>query len=275
MPVSGPTVVRRQLGRRLQRLREAAGKTTVDVETARIASRTKVWRIERGQVPVKVPDVWALCRFYNVDQAETDALAALAVGTSEHGWWENYSDVIPEWFKLYVGLEAAAARIYTFEDSVMPGEIQTAAYARAIFRAAQPDTDEETIDRYVNLRLQRQESLFARSPAPKISIVVGQNVVARQVGGGKVLKEQVRHIRSLDQRDNVDIRILTFEAGAHPAMVGAFRIFEFDDVEDPDVVYVEMLFGARYMEKPSELEAYRDIFTMAYQQATPMKDFHP
>ena len=275
MPVSGPTVVRRQLGRRLQRLREAADKTAVEVEQAKIASRTKVWRIERGQVPVKVPDVWALCRFYGVDQAETDTLAALAVGTSEQGWWENYADVVPDWFKLYVGLEAAASRFQTFEDCVVPGELQTPEYARAVYRAAQPDDDEEAIKRHIKLRLERQEALFGRAPSPQLVVVLGQNSLTRPVGGPSVLASQIEHLRQLAGQDQIEIRVLTFDAGAHAAMTGAFRILDFNDDEDPDVVYLETHVGARYVEKPAEVDEYRRIFELIYKQAVPIGEFDP
>lgn len=270
MPVSGPTVVRRQLGRRLQRLREAAGKTVSEVEAARIGSRTKIWRIERGMVPVKVPDVWALARFYGAGEAETEALSSLAIGTSEHGWWEEYADVVPEWFQLYVSLEAAAQRLQTFEDCVVPGELQTADYARAVYRGAQPLDGEEAIKRYIALRLERQDGLFGRTPPPRMVAVLGENVLTRLVGGPEVMAAQIRHLRELDQRDHVEIQILPFDAGAHAAMTGAFRILDFDDVEDPDLVYLETQVGARYLEKPAELDEYRRIFELIYKQAVPI-----
>ncbi len=275
MPVSGPTVVRRQLGRRLQRLREAAGKTAVQVEQARIASRTKIWRIEAGKVPVRVPDVWALCRFYGVDEAEAEALSNLAIGTSEQGWWEDYVDVVPEWFKLYVGLEAAAARIQTFEDSVVPGELQTGDYARAVYHAAQPDHGSEAIERHVQLRLERQEALYKRTPPPRLVIVLGEAVLRRPVGGAAVQDAQLAHLRQLDRRDHIEIRYLPFTAGAHAAMTGAFRILDFDDAEDPDVVYLEAQVGARYVEKPAELAEYRRMFELIYQQAVPIGEYEP
>src|SRR5439155_24165513 len=106
MPLQGPTVVRRQLGRRLRRLRAAAGKTERDLEEANLLSRAKLWRIESGRTPVKVPDVRALCWLYGADDARTDALVALAVGTDEPGWQEADAVVLPGWFSLYLVVEA-------------------------------------------------------------------------------------------------------------------------------------------------------------------------
>src|SRR5437660_1648665 len=115
MPISGSTVVRRQLGRQLRRLREAAGKTERDIEEANLASRAKLWRIESGKSPIKVADVRALCWLYGADQPTTDRLADLAVGTTAQGWWEDYGDVLPGWFSLYLGLEAAATEIRIYD----------------------------------------------------------------------------------------------------------------------------------------------------------------
>src|SRR5437016_13138803 len=133
MPIQGSTVIRRQLGRRLRKLRETAGKTERDVEEARLASRTKLWRIEAGKVGVRIADVRTLCWLYGADQQTTDALAALAAGTSTQGWWEDYGDVLADWFGLYVGLEAAATEVRMYDPELVPGLLQTAAYIRTLF----------------------------------------------------------------------------------------------------------------------------------------------
>jgi transcriptional regulator with XRE-family HTH domain len=273
MPASGPTVARRQLGRRLKRLREAAGITAEQVEEAGLASRTKIWRIEAGKVRVTVPDVWALTRLYGTDQAEADVLAGLAQRTAARGRWQQYGDVVPEWFRLYVGLEDAASHIRTFEDSVVPGELQTADYARALWHGARPDLPVEAVDPHVHLRLDRQRALFERRPAPRLQIVLGENVLRRQVGGPAVLAEQVRHLAAMDGGDDVDIRVLPFSAGAHPAVTGAFRILSFDDDQDPDVVYVEWEVAAHYLERAAEVETYRRIFALLVRRARPIGEF--
>lgn len=273
MPVSGPTVVRRQLGRRLLGLREAAGRTAAEVQAETGISQSKLSRIEKGLVPVKRPDVRELCRVYGSDTAETEALTTLARATFEQGWWEDYADVIPDWFKFYVDLEAVAAHIQTFEDCIVPGELQTAEYATAVYQAERPDEDPQTIERHVNLRLERQEELFGRTPPPQLTVVLGQNVLTRRVGGSTVLAAQIEHLRQLDKRGYVDIRVLPFNAGAHAAMAGAFRILKSGNSEDPDVVYLEVLVGAHYLEKATELKAYRRIFDLIYEQAIPISGF--
>ncbi|MBT8227896.1 MAG: helix-turn-helix domain-containing protein [Dactylosporangium sp.] len=273
MPVTGPTVVRRQLGRRLRKLREAAGRTEIDVENAQLASRTKVWRIETGKVPVKVPDIWALCRFYGVPQEETDSLASLASATSEQGWWEDHAGVVPTWFKLYVGMEGVASGIHIYEGGVVPGEVQTADYARALWRAAWPDLDDQAIEPNVAVRLNRQRALLGRTPPPQISILVGEGALARQVGGAAVMEAQIAHLREVDQLDHIEIKVLTFASGAHPGLTGAFRVLDFDDPEDPNVVYIEAQVGGRYLEKPAELAEYRRMLGIMNKQAVPLGEY--
>lgn len=273
MPVSGPTVVRRQLGRRLRRLREASGKTEQEVEDAKLVSRTKLWRIESGKVSVRIPDVRTLCWFYGVDAELTDALAAMALGTTEQGWWEDYSDVVPGWFQLYVGLEGAAAAIRYYDGELVPGELQTRDYARAIFRTAELHDGDETIERLVELRMERQDNLLKRDPPPQLTVVLGAGSLARQVGGPAVMAAQVDRLRELNALDHVGIRVLNWEAGAHAAMLGAFRILDFSDPEDPDVVYLETQVGSRYLEKPAHLRTYRQTFELIYQQAVPIEEY--
>jgi transcriptional regulator with XRE-family HTH domain len=269
-----PTVVRRQLGRRLRKLREAAGKTETAVEKELKISRTKLWRIEKGEVPVKPNDVLGLCRYYDVDGEFTDALINLAHGTTLDGggWLEDYSDVVPDWFRLYVELEQAASRIQVYEGEVVPGPLQTADYAMATFRAARPDDAEESFGRHVGLRMERQEVLFNRVPPPHMLIVLGAGVLVRHVGGRAVMRKQVERLRRLDELDHVEIKVLPWDAGAHAAMAGGFRILDFQDSEDPDVVYVENLTGGRYFEKEKELGDYRRAFELISKQAVPIKE---
>src|SRR5213082_3300795 len=168
MPISGSTVIRRQLGRRLRKLRDAAGKTERDVEEAGLASRTKLWRIEAGKVGVRIADVRTLCWLYGADQATTDALAALATGTATQGWWEDYGDVLPDWFGLYIGLEAAASEIRIYEPELVHGLLQTPAYLRAVYEAVYEASgnpvDEVAVQRQIKLRHERQQTLTSRTP---------------------------------------------------------------------------------------------------------------
>jgi hypothetical protein len=276
MPISGSTVVRRQLGRRLRQLRDAARKTDVDVTEASLASKTKLWRIENGKVPIKIGDVRALCWFYGVDQKTTDALATLALGTAVQGWWETYEDVLPDWFSLFIGLEAIAKHIFIYDPELVPGLLQTPDYIRGVFAATTHNNDEATIQGQIRLREQRQQALTVRTPPLRLTVIVNAAVLARPVGGRSVMDEQVTRLHDLARLDNIDIRVLPWDVGAHAAMsVGAFAILDFDDPDDPAVVYIETHTGAMYLEKPDELSEYRDIADSILKQTIPIEEYQP
>jgi transcriptional regulator with XRE-family HTH domain len=272
VPVTGQRLVRRTLGRRLTRLRMASGKSRREVAEAKLGiSEPTLHRIETGKVPVTVANVRALCWLYGVDESITNALAELALGTSQEEWWDA-SPVIPDWFKLYVGLEVSASQICGYDGEVVPGELQTEQYARALFGAEQPART-EAADRHVKLRMQRQKTLFARRPATRLVTVLGEGALTRPVGGDAVLKAQIEHLRRVAQRDNIEIGVLPFAVGAHAAMAGAFRILDFDDPEDPDVVYLESHVGALYLEEAAEVNEYRRIFELIRKDAVPVEDY--
>lgn len=286
VPFTGQRVVRRTLGRRLGRLRVAAGLTRRDVVDAKLGlSEPTLHRIETGKVPVSPANVRALCWLYGTDGSTTDALAELALGTSHPQWWDA-SPVVPDWFKLYVGLEASASRIQSYDGEVVPGELQTEQYARAVFDAEQSgersfglgQTTEsvvgaEAADRHVKLRMQRQRTLFGRRPAPVIVTVLGEGVLRRTVGGRAVHKAQVEYLRERAAAGEAQIKVLPFAVGAHRAMAGPFRILDFDDADDPDVVYLETHVGALYLDADSEIAEYRRVFDAINRDAVPIEEF--
>src|SRR6266536_311154 len=218
MPIPGSTVVRRQLGRRLRRLREVAGKTDRDVEESTLASRTKLWRIESGKVPVRVADVRALCWLYNADQATTEALTSLAMATVAQGWWENYGDTLPGWFSLYVGLEAAATEIRIYDPELVHGLLQIPSYLRSLYKESGVEVDEVTIQRRAKLCHERQQILTNRTPPVTLTAILGAGVLARPVGGRKVMTDQIAQLRELGRLETVDIRVVPWKVGAHAAM---------------------------------------------------------
>jgi transcriptional regulator with XRE-family HTH domain len=271
--VTGSTLVRRQLGRRLRRLRNQAGKTIADVQAARLSSPAKLWRIESGQTAVKVADVRALCWLYGVDETITDVLTGLAAGTTGEGWWEDYGDVLPAWFTLYVELEAAAAEFQFYESELVPGLLQTEDYARAVYRASRPDLPAEAIDRQVALRLERQRKTFGRTPPPRITAVLNAAVVARPVGGASVLADQVKSLCAAGDLGHVEVRVLPWEVGAHAAMTGAFGLLYFDDPDDPAVVYTESQAGGRYLEQPAQVAEHRRVFSLIHHESIPIEEY--
>jgi transcriptional regulator with XRE-family HTH domain len=268
-----PALVRRQLGRHLRRLRLAAGKTHADAETAGMGHRSTLWRIEAGRAKVRPSTVRALCWLYDADDATSDALYAMARQAEQPGWWEEYREDLPTWFTLYVELEAAARRISTYQPSVVDGRLQTPDYARALFTAGYPRLSADEVERQVVIRVQRQQQLLTGEDPVRLKAVLCEAVLLRAVGGPAVLAAQREYLRTLNERETVDVRVLTFASGAHPAVRGQFTVLDLDGDADPDVVYLESLNGGRYLEMPSDLARYRSIFTELRERATPLEEY--
>lgn len=265
-------MVRRQLGRKLRRLREEAGKTLADVATARIASVTKMWRIESGKAAVKPGDVWALARLYDLSTEITDALVALALGTHDVGWWEEYAAAVPHWLGLYAGLEAGSAAVSTYHPELVHGLLQTADYARAVIRADHRLSDKE-VEQRVAFRLERQRAVLGRADPARVTAVLGAGALALRVDSETVMEAQARHLRMLSDSGQVDIRVLPWEAGAHPSMRGAFNLLDFADPDDPSVVHVELHTATRYLERPDDVAEYRRIFGLLCGRAVRIEEY--
>jgi transcriptional regulator with XRE-family HTH domain len=267
---TGSVVVRRSLGRQLKALRVAAGKTSADVAISGITSSSKLQRIEAGATPIKLVDVWALCRLYGVDNATTDKLAEMAKNTSQKGWWEEYDDVMPSWFAVYVELEAAANTLYTYQSDLVPGLLQTPAYHRALIEV-DPERSSESPEQQIRLRAERQRATFERAQPLHVVAILSQAVLSRLVGGKDVMDEQKHRLLELSQVSNVEVRVLPWEAGAYAAMKGAFNILTFDG-DHPDVAYLETNAGGRYIEADEAVSRYRRNFDLILGQSIPIKE---
>ena len=269
---AGSTVVRRQLGRKLRRLRETANKTHEDVAAAHIASPTTMWRIETGKVAVKPGVIWALAHLYDTSAEETDVLVSLAAGTREEGWWEDYGGAVPEWVGLYAGLEAACTTLYDYQCELIHGLLQTEDYARAVTRS-NPSLSEEVVEQRVAFRMGRQHAVFNRSDPGRVVSVMTAGVLRLVVGSREVMEAQIAHLLALTQGGGVEVRVLTETDGVHSAMRGPFTILDFDDPDDPSLVYVETLVGSRYMERPEHVAEFRGAFRHIQAQAVSLEEY--
>jgi transcriptional regulator with XRE-family HTH domain len=266
--VDGPTLVRRQLGRRLRTLREEAGKTTSDVSV--VASRSKLWRIEEGRTAVRVGDARELARIYGADEATVDAIGLLAQGTRTKGWWEDYRAVMPDWFGLYVGLESSCSVLSNYHPELIHGLLQTPEYAREVVTIDGP-TDDGLAGR-LSMRMNRVRAALER-PDFELRVVLGAGALSLVIGSADVMTKQIDHLRVLGRRQNVDIRVLPWRVGAHLGLNGAFTLMDFQDPDDPPVVYEETLVGARYLEQEAQVNVYRRTFTLLTQQAVPIEEY--
>ncbi|RKN29274.1 XRE family transcriptional regulator [Micromonospora musae] len=255
-PTTGPTVLRMLLGAQLRRLRESSGVTREGAGWEIRASESKISRMELGRVGFKERDVADLLTLYGVkDDAEREVLLKLARDANSPGWWHRYGDVLPGWFQSYLGLEAAAALIRTYEVQFVPGLLQTSAYARAVVLLGHGAATPDEIDRRVGLRMGRQE-LLRRTNPPQLWAVLDEAALRRPLGGPEVMRGQLDALVEATRLPNIRLQIVPFTAGGHAAAGGAFSILRFGDQDLPDIVYIEQLTSAIYLDKRDDLDHY-------------------
>lgn len=264
-----PTARRMVLGAQLRRLREAAEITRAEAGYAIRGSESKISRLELGRVGFKERDVTDLLTIYGVrDREQREAFLDMVKRCNEPGWWHRYTDMMPSWFHDYVGLEESAARIQTYELQYVPGLLQTEDYARAITGHGQPKATADALERGVALRLRRQK-LLARPDAARLWAIVDEGVLRRPIGGRKVLREQIDRLLELTAMPHISLQVLPYERSGYAAE-GAFTLLRFAEDELPDIVYVQHLAGALYLDKREEIELYsRALDRLAVDAETP------
>ncbi|MGI8328884.1 helix-turn-helix domain-containing protein [Actinomadura scrupuli] len=258
-PGAGPTVLRVVLGAQLRRLREARGLTREDAGYAIRGSGSKISRMELGRVSFKERDVAELLNHYGVVHEEhRETLLALARQSHIPGWWHRYSDVLPSWFEVYVGLEEAASLIRSYEVQFVHGLLQTEDYARAVVKLAHASAPEEEIERRVHLRMRRQR-LLTRPHAPTLWFVLDEAVLLRSLGGREAMRSQLEHLLEISALPNVSLQVIPFSA-THLAVVGCpFAILRFAQPDLPDMVYLEQVTSALYLDRRDDVETYARI----------------
>jgi transcriptional regulator with XRE-family HTH domain len=258
-----------QLGSRLRRLREGSGVSREDAGWAIRSSESKISRMELGRVGFKERDVADLLNLYGLDDAEErERLLALAKDANNPGWWHRYGDVLPSWFQSYLGLEAAAERIRTYETQFVPGLLQTVDYARAVVRIGQVTLKPEEVERRVELRMDRQRIITRPRPV-RLWAVLDEAVLRRPVGGPKVLRGQIEALIELSERQNITLQVIPFSAGGHAATGGAFSLLRFPEPDMSDVVYIEHMTSALYLDKRDDLDIYATAMDSLCVEADP------
>lgn len=266
------TLVRRQLGRRLKSLREAAGKSIEDVIGMKVVSRSKLWRIEAGRSVVRQGDVLTLVRLYGGDLTKVDDLLALADATKASGFQEDYGSSVPEWVGLYGDLEAGAAVLRDYSPELIHGLLQTEAYARAVTQG-NTSLAPEVVEQRVAFRMRRQRAFFERPTPGRLEVVITAGAVDLVVGSAAVMEDQIAHLRAVVEGGMANVRVLTRTNGLHSAMRGPFSILDFDDEEDPSLVYIENLVGSRYVERPEQVAEFRAAFDRMRSLAVPIEEY--
>ncbi len=258
-PRAGATVVRMMLGAQLRRLREAAGITPDQAGYEIRSSRSKISRMEHGRVGFKLRDVQDLLTLYGVtDEQLRSGLLSLARQANTQGWWTQFGDILPDWFETYLGLEAAASLIRTFELQFVHGLFQTEEYARAVTVLGHRTAPATEVDRRVRLRMARQQLLTAAEP-PRVWSVMDEAVLRRPFGGRSVMRAQLARLTEVASMPQVTIQVVPFQRGGHAAAGGSFSVLRFGEPDLPDVVYIEQLTSALYLERRPDMDHYMEI----------------
>ncbi|WP_105970134.1 helix-turn-helix domain-containing protein [Streptomyces geranii] len=257
---AAPTVGQVVLGRRLQELREAAGlKREEAARVLRVASAT-VRRMEMAEVALKIPYVHVLLTTYGVPEDEVAVFVDLAEEANEPGWWQRFSDVLPDWFSMHVSLEGSARLIRSYEPHFVPGLLQTPDYARAVMEAGTiGHTGPEAVERHVSLRMARQK-LLTREHPPHLWVIIDETVLRRPVSiRGEVMREQLDRLLDASESGHVTIQVAEFRDGPHPGTSAPFELFRFAEPELPDMVYTEYLTGALYLDSRREVASHLEV----------------
>ncbi|MFJ3926812.1 helix-turn-helix domain-containing protein [Streptomyces sp. NPDC090022] len=265
-PASPSTVLGRQLGDELRRLREDAGLTTADAADALDCTKGKISRIENGRVTVRLPDLVAMLHAYDVTDASVrsrlSALAKKANRRRREGWWNQYGAVLADAYRDYIALEAIAGSIRTFQAQLVPGLLQTPEYIRAVTVASRQWQTGDEIEQFVQVRLARQERLNGEAPI-QLWAVLSEAVLLQQVGGSAIMHAQLEHLLAATELPNVTIQVLPFSRGAHASMFGPYVVLGFREEGALDVVLTDNPTGSIWLEREAEVSRYRDLFDAA------------
>ena len=263
-----PTIRQRELGMRLREFRTAKGLTVEDVAKELLCSPTKISRAETGARRATLRDVRDLCQIYGVDAETSAELMELAREARQPGWWTKYDDLK---ISPYIGMEQAATAISSFGMYFFPALLQTEDYARAIIMGIAPKIEEDILGQRVEARMMRQKLLQAPKP-PKYRVLLDEAVLHRHVGGTAVMKAQLDKILSLMREEKAAVQVIPYEVGAYGAVDSNFSYLEFAGTKLPDLVFVEGLVSHLYLERPDELERYREALDYLRDEALNPRD---
>lgn len=243
------------VGSELMRLRKRAGMSMSKVADASGISKSKIGHMEVGRYVQTADDISAFARACSAFEADTERIVALSACAEQHTWWAPWEPVIADWLRLFLGLEAFAARQFTYEPLIMPALLQTPAYAQSLTQASgivRPDH----VDRIVELRKVRGRRLHSDSEQQQhMHAVIEDSALRRLVGSKEVMREQLNYLLELAERPNVTIQVVVPEDGRHDAVPsGRFVLLEF--AKASPVIYAELFDDAYYVSDGSRIATY-------------------
>jgi transcriptional regulator with XRE-family HTH domain len=239
--------------------------TAEEVAAKLLVSQSKISRLENGRRSISQRDVRDLCGVYGVeDNRIVESLMQMAKESRQQGWWHAFGD-IP--YSVYIGLETEAANLRVYEPQVVPGLLQTPAYAAASIAGNLPEATPEQVDKRVNVRLRRQERITDEESPLRMWAVIDEAALCRKTGSAQIMHEQLLHLVEVSRLPHVTVQVLPFEAGAHPGLSGQFAVLEFTDSTDATVVYLEGVNSDLYLEKDADVQAYSVMYEHLRAQA--------
>ncbi|MFE0251793.1 helix-turn-helix domain-containing protein [Streptomyces sp. NPDC059010] len=254
-----PTLLKMLVGVQLAGIREDVGLSQDQAARAVGFSPAKLSRIEagKGRRPPTETDVRALLEQYGTDDYEASVLLQLLRRAGEPGWWQRYDKrLMPEWFDRLVGLQEAATAIRTFELQYVPGLLQTRAYTQAVVERGLPTAPAREVHRRVELRMRRRE-LLQRADAPRLWAIVDESVLLRVLGSREVMREQLEYLEEMARLPHVTVQIVPLDVTNASAPAIPVTYLRFGGVDLPDIVYLEHIKSAAFLEDQDETEEYR------------------
>lgn len=262
-PANPPTLPRRVLGRRLRELRELAGMSRANAARKCEMGAQTLWRLESGRnSETKKMVVNALCDVYGASGTERRELLWLVDESRKDGWWQSYDDVMFPEFEMFLGLERAACKIFSWQSTTLPGLVQTPDYRRATWDVSTALGAQIDLDRELGLLRKRQERL-QDSPGFSLEVVLGESALRHVIGNTATMAAQLDHLIELCDSPTVSLRVVRFDAPNHSGLAAKdFVYLQFPEhlnpvLTEPPIVYVEGFTGALYLDKPSEIDQYQ------------------
>lgn len=249
-----PTVRRRRLGQELRRLREQKKMTAEQVADRLLVSQSKISRLENGRRSISPRDVRDLCGVYEVaDERIVNSLMQMARESRQQGWWNEFGDVP---YSVYIGFETAAASLRIYQSLIVPGLLQTRAYAEAVIAGSSPEVSAADVEKRVEVRMRRQDRIRGPEQPLRLWAVFDEAALRRVVGDRQIMLEQLEHLLAVSELPHVTVQVLPFETGAHPGVTGQYAILEFPEESDSSVIYLEGVTSDLYLEKGEDVHNY-------------------
>jgi transcriptional regulator with XRE-family HTH domain len=260
-----PTVRRRRLGQELRKLREQKNMTAEQVADRLLVSQSKISRLENGRRSISQRDVRDLCGVYEVeDERIVSSLMQMAKESRQQGWWNAFGDVP---YSVYIGFETAAASLRIYQSLIVPGLLQTRAYAEAVIAGSSPEVSAADVEKRVSVRMRRQDRIRGPEQPLRLWAVFDEAALRRVVGGKQIMREQLEHLLEVSELPHVTVQVLPFETGAHPGVTGQYAILEFPEESDSSVIYLEGVTSDLYLEKSEDVHNYSVMYEHLRAQA--------